>query len=186
LPFDMLPYNPKGKYLYVLRNPKDALTSLYHHMQSPREFYNFTGGSFDGFLDYALNDRPVFGDYFDNLLSWLPHIHKENVCLLFYEDMKKNLRENIIKIATFVGHPASATIKDENKLANILAESTVEAMKSKNNVWTSMLNIVRKGEVGDWRNYFSKEQSNLIDLQCKNRLKGTEAENWWVEEMKWK
>ena len=40
--------------------------------------------------------------------------------------MKKNLKENIIKIATFLGHPASETIKDENKLANILAESTVE------------------------------------------------------------
>lgn len=68
LPYDMLPHDRKGKYIYVLRNPKDALTSLYHHMQSPREFFNFTGGSFDGFFDYELNDRPVFGDYFDHLL----------------------------------------------------------------------------------------------------------------------
>jgi len=100
--------------------------------------------------------------------------------------MKKNLRENVIKLATFLGNPASETIKDENKLANILAESTVEVMKSKNKVWISVVDIVRKGEVGDWRTHYSKEQSNVIDLQYKNRLKGTEAENWWVEEMKWK
>ena len=33
LPFDLLPYNPKAKYLFVIRNPKDTAVSLFYHVK---------------------------------------------------------------------------------------------------------------------------------------------------------
>ena len=32
--------------------------------------------------------------------------------------------------------------------------------------------FMRKGIVGDWKNYFSEEQSNIVDEMGKERLKG--------------
>ena len=34
----------------------------------------------------------------------------------------------------------------------------------------------RKGVVGDWRNYFSEEQSARMDAECRKRLAGTELD----------
>ena len=36
--------------------------------------------------------------------------------------------------------------------------------------------FLRKGEVGDWRNYFSAEQSAAMDHKCKEKLKDTGIE----------
>ena len=37
----------------------------------------------------------------------------------------------------------------------------------------SKVQFFRKGEVGDWLNYFSDEQSNDIDIECEKALAGT-------------
>ncbi|CAL1276711.1 unnamed protein product [Larinioides sclopetarius] len=40
-------------------------------------------------------------------------------------------------------------------------------------------NFVRKGIVGDWRNYFSEEQSKRMDQKFSERMNGTELEKLW-------
>ncbi len=43
---------------------------------------------------------------------------------------------------------------------------------------------MRKGKSGDWRNHLNAEQSKMIDDKFQEYFKGTEAEHWWQEEMK--
>ena len=38
----------------------------------------------------------VYGDYFDNILSWWPHRNDENVLMLKYEDMTTGHHPNSI------------------------------------------------------------------------------------------
>jgi hypothetical protein len=60
-------------------------------------------------------------------------------------------------------------------------------MKSKLNLGPEQdLNfLMRKGEVGDWRNHFNKTESDLVDEKVEELFSGTGLENLWVEEMKW-
>lgn len=45
--------------------------------------------------------------------------------------------------------------------------------------------FIRKGKKRDWVNYFSKKQSEQLDVLFHRRLAGTKAEHWWNAEMKW-
>ncbi len=45
--------------------------------------------------------------------------------------------------------------------------------------------MIRKGISGDWRNHFTKEQSDRFDDVYAKEMTGTPAEHWWKEEMKW-
>jgi len=47
--------------------------------------------------------KSIYGDYFEHILSWSEHFDDENVLFLTYEDMLHNIRDNIHKIAKFLG-----------------------------------------------------------------------------------
>ncbi len=74
-------------------------------------------------------------------------------------------------------------LKENNEflLNKIIENSTVDAMKSTLN----FNNSVRKGAVGDWKNHFKKEESDLVDEKVMKLFSGTDLEMLWTEEMKW-
>lgn len=41
------------------------------------------------------------------------------------------------------------------------------------------INFVRKGIIGDWRNYFSEDQTRRLDEKFAERTKGTEIPHLW-------
>ncbi|XP_055936244.1 sulfotransferase 1C2-like [Argiope bruennichi] len=45
------------------------------------------------------------------------------------------------------------------------------------------MNFVRKGIIGDWKNYFTEEQSKRMDQKFAERMKGTELETLWKKYM---
>jgi len=75
------PISSKAKYIYVVRNPKDCLTSYFYHNRNFKA-YDWADGDFNTFFKLFCCRRLAFGDYFDHLLSWLPHIHDANVLFL--------------------------------------------------------------------------------------------------------
>ena len=115
-----------------------------------------------------------WGDYFENNKEWYQfNKDRENSLVLTYEEMQKDKRASVIKIAKFIGHE----ISDET--ANVIVEKTsvkeirkkYQVLQAKKKYWNSeRCDFVRKGEVGDWVNYFSKEQSDYIDAKCKEYL----------------
>ncbi len=58
----------KVKVIYVARNPKDTVVSLYHHAKSKPEF-GYTGG-FDKFCEIFLAGQAENGDWFTHVLDW--------------------------------------------------------------------------------------------------------------------
>lgn len=91
-----LPKNPNAKYIYAVRNPKDALirsfscfcllcccSYFYHHRNF--KIYNWFDGQLDLFFELFINGQLGFGDYFEHLKSWLPHLSDNNVLFLKYE-----------------------------------------------------------------------------------------------------
>jgi hypothetical protein len=103
--------------------------------------------------------------------------------------MKKNPKDAVMKIAEFLGEEFPIKLRENNDLLlnKVLENSTIESMKSKLNLGSGqdLDFLMRKGEVGDWRNHFNKAESDLVDEKVKQLFSGTGLENLWTEEMKW-
>ena len=94
--------------------------------------------------------------------------------------MKENLRAAVETIAKFIGQDLTPS-----EVSSVVEQTTFEAMKanpaaSKN--WLEPLfhdrsaTFLRKGVVGDWRNYFTEEQSARMDEEVEKTLDGTGLE----------
>ena len=94
-----------------------------------------------------------------------------------YEDMKKDLKPAISQIAAFIGANISGDI-----IAKIADLTGFEKMKDDNTANYSRSEshqkepFMRKGVVGDWKNFLSAEQSAQMDAICAKRLKDTGLE----------
>ncbi|XP_054710941.1 sulfotransferase ssu-1-like [Uloborus diversus] len=219
LPYHMTPMSAEAKYIFVARNPKDCCVSFYHHTENILG-YEFQGGDFDVYFELFMEGKVDFGDYFDCLLSWYEHRNDPNVLFITYEELKKDTKTNVLRIAEFMGSQyREALEKDEKLLADVIHHSSFAFMKEHlnrhlaemctlpkemiinnpdvpenlrklfggdkklfNSDQTSVT-FVRKGIVGDWHNYFSKEQNERMEKKFKERTAGTDLPDLWKDVM---
>ena len=122
-------------------------------------------GSFDEFFDHFLDGQVAYGDYWHNVLSWWSRRAQPNVLFLTYEEMPLDLRGVVRRVARFLGKPVS-----EERVAAVADWCSFEQMKQNPATNAASMpkvpatgDFMRKGEVGDWRRYFSDEQSRRMD-----------------------
>lgn len=175
-PYDIfpcgLPHTTPCKYIYVMRNPKDVFVSYYHHMKTA----NIHDLKFDEFWRKFTTGTVGFGDYFDHLLSWLPHRDNKRILFLKFEDMKEDLLKAVRDIAEFLEVDLS-----EDVIHKIALETSFDRMKKDDKANMSYVKkfegqFMRKGEVGDWKNFLTDDQSAEMDAICAARLKNTGLE----------
>ncbi len=175
LPFhlweDNIKKHPEVKIIQTLRNPKDTLVSYYHHSQSDL-LQGYFNGSWDDYFSLIEKKQLAWGDYFDHIVPWYQfNKNRENSLIIKYEDMKKDHKGHVIKIADFLGHNITEYI-----LSVIVHETSFNEMFLKYKAcplpgWHPERDpFVRKGQVGGWVNYFTAEQGNFIDEKCKEYL----------------
>ncbi|XP_049740800.1 sulfotransferase 6B1-like [Elephas maximus indicus] len=182
LSYDMLPMKIKikqCKVIYVVRNPKDTAVSLYHYY---RDNPNLPPtATWAEFLELFLRGDVVYGSWFDHVLSWEDHKNDENVLIIFYEEMKKDVSKTIKEITAFLGiHVSDSEI---NKIAWKTSFSEMKNNAARENydvnhticALTSNRNLVfRKGAVGDWINYFTSKQKRVFDELFTEKMKHSE------------
>ncbi|XP_076305756.1 sulfotransferase 1B1-like isoform X2 [Tachypleus tridentatus] len=168
------------KIIYVVRNPKDNAVSYYHHHRMSTFLGNYKGPWSD-FLSHFLKGHLVYGSWFDHVLTyWKFHLeHPDKVLFISYEELKMDLEKMIERIAIFLSHPLAAeTIK------TIANHCSFDQMKNNNMVNREQLPItdffdmtqskfMRKGIIGDWKNYFTDEQNKLFDRVYKEKMVGS-------------
>ncbi len=172
-PYHLLPCGSPdktlSKYIYIARNPKDVVVSLYCMLKTYSPDMEW-----DGFFDAYVEGKIYYGSYVDHLLSWWPHRNDKNVLFLKYEDMKKNLKHSITQIASFIGKELP-----DDMISEISDSASFEKMKkdsTTNYSWDKVHDkdgepmFLRKGIVGDWKNFLSAEQSAKMDAICAERL----------------
>ena len=115
-----------------------------------------------------MDNLVMYSPYFDYVKEVWQRRNHPNVCLLFFEDMKKDLATNVKKVAKFLGKE----VTDENIEALV---DHLSFKKMKNNpavnkedkvgktLHMSDGNFMRKGEVGDWKNFFTDNMSKRMD-----------------------
>ncbi|XP_077326748.1 amine sulfotransferase-like [Lithobates pipiens] len=185
LPYYLMPKDvgfKRAKIVYVSRNPKDVLVSMYHFHELYTQLHIRL--QWETFLDLFLSGRVIGGSWFDHFRGW--HTHKEDYNILFitYEEMKKDLRSAVIKICNFL------EIKlDDQAVDTVVEKSSFRTMKQdplanykfieKKYLNFEKGDFLRKGTVGDWKNRMTVAQSEQFDIVYKEKMKGLPLKFFW-------
>ena len=157
----------RSEVIICLRNPKDTVVSYYHFEKNVKKYHAFKG-DFPTYFDLFMDNLVTFGYYFDAVKEAWARRNHPNVCLLFFEDMKKDLATNVRKVAKFLGKELTnenvEALVDHLSFKKMRNNATVnrEDMK-KVKIFSEDGDFMRKGEIGDWKNYFTDEMNKRMD-----------------------
>jgi len=121
LPWDLVPKG--GRYLYVMRDPTDALLSFYHFMNGV--LFERDSVDVEGFYAAMFSRHPMYGTYCSHVRSWWEQRGRQDVQILCFEDMKRDHEGAVRRIAAFLGISA-----DEELIALATQQSTIEFMRA--------------------------------------------------------
>ncbi|XP_070204183.1 sulfotransferase 1A1-like isoform X2 [Littorina saxatilis] len=173
----------RSRIIHVIRNPKDVAVSLYFHMLQIKGFKD------DGVLDLAkgfLHGGISPGSYFDyfaymkEMTQWQREHPEVPVINIYYEDVKKDPVKCVRQLAEFLKVDASdqlcEDIADQCSFKKLKqADETVKVKDTtpdRHIFKGGVSKLYRKGEVGDWKNYFTVALSEEFDRVVPENLKG--------------
>ena len=170
MPYNLIPggdpVNSPAKYIYVIRNPKDVVVSVYHFGQ---KIFPDAVPPWDQFIDQFISGDIMFGAFHTHLLGWWSHKDSPNVLIITFENMKKDPRSTVSSVASFLGHNLSDEV-----IESIVDQTSFDKMKhnpAANISWLdevvpkreNPIPFIRKGKTGGWRSELTEEQSARID-----------------------
>ncbi|XP_028990702.1 sulfotransferase 1C2 [Betta splendens] len=177
LPFQLVPpafWENKCKTIYVARNAKDNLVSYYYfdcmNQTQPEP------GPWEGYIHKFMRGELSWGSWYEHVKGYWLEREKRNILYLFYEDMKENPRREVERIMKYLDLSVS-----EDVINHIVELTSFKIMKE--NPMTnyscvpspvfnhSISPFMRKGEVGDWKNHFTPEQSKMFDDDYATQMK---------------
>lgn len=150
----------KTKIVFTTRNPKDTAVSHYNHHINMTNIYNNYDGVFNDWIPLWIDGTIDFGSFLEFHLKWDKAIREnpgQPILVLNYEDMKQDITTTIRKLATFLGVNLT-----EQQIQDIAQVSDFDIMKSKYK-GTPCERLIRKGQVGDWKNWFTVARSEQVD-----------------------
>ncbi|XP_068193271.1 amine sulfotransferase-like [Antennarius striatus] len=158
----------KAKIIHVMRNPKDIVVSYYHYYHVYPGFE--TPESLEKFFENFLKGNVGPCLWFDFIRKWISKADQYNILYLTYEEMVMDLKAAVIKICTFLGKNLS-----EADVEKVVEKSTFKNMKKDPKANYKFMTIpegdhLRKGQIGDWKNYLTVAQSERIDRLFQEKL----------------
>lgn len=197
LPVDALVYSPKAKYIYVARDGRDVLWSLYNHHASGNDaFYQMINDSpgrvgpplerpresiRDYFLEWVDRDGHPFWRWWSHVRSWWQIRNLPNLLLVHYANLKADMPGEIRRIAAFLDTPI-----DEKRWPDILEHCSFEYMKAHGAKDFSLVEGVfnggaksffNKGTNGRWRDVLTAEDIARYEETARREL-GEECAKW--------
>ncbi|NXN97041.1 ST1D1 Sulfotransferase, partial [Rhinopomastus cyanomelas] len=182
LPVQLLPtsfWDKDCKIIYVARNPKDVVISYYYFYQMEKTHPH--PGTLSEFLEAFMAGKVAYGSWYDHVRGWWEKKQEKQLLYLFYEDLKKDPRQEIQKILQFLGKELA-----EETVMKILHHTSFQEMKKNpaanyETVPTTLMDhsispFLRKGICGDWKNHFTVAQNERFNQQYRELMAGSDLQ----------
>ncbi|CAI0558078.1 unnamed protein product [Linum tenue] len=187
LPYSYLPEAMREsgcKIVYLAPNPKDTVVSMWH-------FFNKVLKSVPGDKPYPLEGAVEsfcsgvlpFGPFYEHVVGFWQESRRrpQEVLFLKYEELCRELKEQVRKLASFLVKPFSQLDNGDSELEKVLWRSSLDRLKELevNKIGVGELNHVlnsaffRRGTVRDWENYLTPQIAQCIDQLTQSKLQGT-------------
>jgi len=197
LPVDALVFSPRAKYLYIARDARDVVWSLYnHHANANAAWYaalNDTPGRIGApiepppadirqyWRDWLDRDGHPFWPFWENVRSWWAIRHLPNVLLLHFADLKHDMPGQMRRIAAFLDIPV-----DEARWPQIVEYCSFDWMK-RNATQSVPLGgafwdggaetFIHRGVNGRWANTLTPEDCAEYEARAEREL-GAACARW--------
>ena len=197
LPVDALVYSPKAKYLYIGRDGRDVVWSLYNHHANANEFWyqalNDTPGLVGPpiarppsdirqyFQEWLDGDGYPFWPFWENVRSWWAIRELANLLLLHFAELRADLPGQVRRIAAFLDIGI-----DERRWPAILEHCSFDYMKAHATdsvplagaFWDGgAQTFVHKGTNGRWRDTLSEAECRRYEETARREL-GEACARW--------
>ncbi|HEY3707673.1 MAG TPA: sulfotransferase domain-containing protein [Terracidiphilus sp.] len=197
LPVDALVYSPKAKYIYIGRDGRDVLWSLYnHHATGSQAMYDALNNS-PGRVGPPLEPPPAdireywhtwlekdgfpYWSFWENVRSWWEIRDLPNLLMVHFDVLKRNMPEEMRRIAAFLNIPI-----DESKWDLIVEHCTFDWMRAHGEkivplggaMWVDgVKSFINKGTNGRWKETLTAAESAEYESKALAEL-GPECAHW--------
>ena len=197
LPVDALVFSPRAKYIYLARDGRDVVWSMYnHHSNANQTWYaalNDTPGRVGPPIepppadirqywhDWLNRDGHPFWPFWDNVRSWWNIRGLSNVRFVHFANLKRDLPGEIRRVAQFL-----AITIDESRWDAILAHCSFDWMKENATksvplggaFWDAGAEVfIHKGVNGRWADTLSVAESAAYEQRAAAEL-GAACAHW--------
>ncbi|MEQ1591985.1 MAG: sulfotransferase domain-containing protein [Thiobacillaceae bacterium] len=197
LPVDALVLSPQAKYLYIGRDARDVVWSMYnHHANANQAWYdalNLTPGRVGPtierppadirqyWLDWMERDGHPFWPFWESVRSWWQIRELPNVLFVHFGDLKRDMPGEMRRIAGFLGIPI-----DKARWPSIQEYCSFDWMKKNATksvplggaFWDGGAEVfINKGVNGRWADTLSTQDVAEYEARAQREL-GAECARW--------
>ncbi|KAF7129404.1 hypothetical protein RHSIM_Rhsim10G0059700 [Rhododendron simsii] len=163
--------------VYVTRNPKDTLVSVWHFINSMEKFKT-APWPLEEAVDSFCKGCVPFGPYYDHVLGYQKQSvdRPKKFFFITYEELKSDPKTHIKKLADFLECPFDneEQVEDVARSCSIETLRNHEVNKSGDIFYYFPYNsYFRKGQVGDHKNYLTKDMIDRIDTITNDKFQGS-------------
>ena len=197
LPVDALRFSPQAKYLYIGRDGRDVVWSMYnHHVNANSTWYaalNDTPGRVGPpiekppadvhqyWRDWMDRDGHPFWPFWDNVRTWWAIRDLPNVRFVHFTNLKRDMAGEMRQISAFLDIPVDPARWDavvEYCSFDWMKRNATKSVPAGGAFWDAGAEVfINKGVNGRWRDVLTAEESAEYERRAVDEL-GPECAHW--------
>jgi aryl sulfotransferase len=200
LPVDALVFSPRAKYIYIARDGRDVVWSMYNHHANANQLWydalNETPGRVGPPIErppsdvreywqaWLERDGYPFWSFWENVRSWWAIRELPNVLLVHFAALKRDMPGEIRRIATFLEIPIDPSRWDailEHCSFDWMKRHATKSVPLGGAFWDAGAEVfINRGVNGRWRETLTAAECAEYERRAAAEL-GAECARWLAE-----
>jgi aryl sulfotransferase len=197
LPVDALRFSPQARYIYIARDGRDVVWSMYNHHANANQLWyealNDTPGRVGPpierppadvrqyWRDWLARDGHPFWPFWENVRSWWSIRGLPNVKLVHFANLKRDMPGEIRGIAEFLDIPVNEARWDaviEHCSFDWMKRNATKSVPLGGAFWDAGADVfINRGVNGRWRDVLTPEESVEYEAHAEFEL-GPHCARW--------